>query len=194
MAKRTILGDLGLLALRVATGGIMAVHGYPKIFGGPDKPVPDQARQYFGEEFAMHHQHGGIAQTTAFLRSLGVDWAEGAAPAVAFAEFVGGICLILGLYTRFAALLVAADMEEAIRLVHAKVGLIGDGQGHRGYEWPLMILAAAVALLGEGPGRLSIDGLRRAGKKASRQARRARRQAGRQLQQAKEQVQKAVAG
>jgi len=175
MAKRTFLGDLGLLGLRIATGGILAAHGYPKLFGGPDKPVLEQAKRYLGEGFATLHRYGGLAQTANYLRSLNVTWAEGAAPVVALVEFVGGICLILGLYTRLAALMAIADMEEAIRLVHAPVGLMGNDQ-QRGYEWPLMILAASVALLGEGPGRLSVDSLRYLIRNARRQARKAQRQ------------------
>jgi putative oxidoreductase len=68
----------------------------------------------------------------------------------ALAEFLGGICLVVGLFTRYAALAIAIIMTIAITTAHYQ-RLVG------GYEFPLLLLAAAVALMLTGGGPLSFD-------------------------------------
>jgi len=41
---------LGLLVVRTISGGLLAVHGYAKLFGGEGKGVHPLARQYLGEK------------------------------------------------------------------------------------------------------------------------------------------------
>ncbi len=72
---------------------------------------------------------------------------------VVTAEVVGGALLVLGLLTPFAALAVSIDMTVAILKVHLRNGLTGQG----GYEFPLVLLSVAFALIFFGAGPLSLD-------------------------------------
>ena len=74
---------------------------------------------------------------------------------VVTAEVIGGALLILGLLTPCAAIAVAIDMTVAIAKVHFRNGLTGQG----GYEFPLVLLTVAVALIFFGAGPLSLDRL-----------------------------------
>ena len=61
--------------------------------------------------------------------------------------------LIVGFMTRFAALTQVIAMLVAVFLVHWSNGLTGDG----GYQWALLMGAAAFALMMDGAGRYSVD-------------------------------------
>ena len=71
-----------------------------------------------------------------------------------FVELLGGIALVIGLLTRWAAALNGFDMIVAILLVHLKNGFLKPG----GFEHPLTMLAACIALVMLGPGAASVDG------------------------------------
>jgi putative oxidoreductase len=77
------------------------------------------------------------------------------APIVAGVEFVGGIALVLGILTRWAAPLLAIDMTCAILIVHLKNGFFNP----KGFEFPLSLLAACLALAISGPGAAALDHL-----------------------------------
>jgi putative oxidoreductase len=77
------------------------------------------------------------------------------APIVALIEFFGGLALVLGIGTRVAAALIAADMIGAIVIVHGKNGFFLPA----GYEYALTLLAANVAQILTGPGALALDSL-----------------------------------
>lgn len=119
---------LALLAMRLALGAIMVGHGYSKVFGG------------------LHHH----AQ---FVASLGMPAWLGYLSA--FAEFLGGILIIVGFLTRPAAAAICADMVVAIWKVHWKNGLIGANRG--GYEFPLALAVIAFALIFYGAGPIAVD-------------------------------------
>ena len=126
------LQPLALLVLRLVLGAIMIAHGYPKVFGGL-------------------HRHVG------FVSSLGLPgWL---AYASAFAEFFGGILVIVGLVTRCASIAIVIDLLVAIWKVHWKHGLTGQG----GYEFPLALAAIAFALIFFGGGPIAIDSIRGGG-------------------------------
>lgn len=72
----------------------------------------------------------------------------------AFSEFFGGILVALGFLTRLAAFLIACVMVTAIAGVHWPGGFFA---GNRGFEYPMSLLAMAVALLIAGGGQLSVD-------------------------------------
>ncbi|MGW9269771.1 DoxX family membrane protein [Microbacterium sp. NPDC055599] len=123
--------SLGLLILRVVTGAIFAAHGAQKIF-----------------EYTIPGTIGSFA-------GMGVPFAEIAAPVVAFVELIGGILLMLGLFTRPVGVVLAIDMLVALVLVHLPAGLwVGEG----GYEFVAVLGAAALAFALTGAGRFSIDG------------------------------------
>jgi putative oxidoreductase len=126
------LQPLALLALRIILGVIMIGHGYPKVFGG-------------------------IAHHVQSVSNLGLPgWL--AYPSAA-AEFLGGILVIAGLFTRFAALAILINMSVAIGKVHWKNGLLGTG----GYQFALTLAAIAFALIFFGGGPIALDNVRRGG-------------------------------
>ena len=121
----------GPLVLRVVTGLIFAVHGFQKF-------------------------SGGIEGVGGFFGSLGIPAPLFFAYVVTFVELVGGIALILGFLTHWAAKLLAIDMAFAFFLVHASNGFyVNKG----GYEFVLILFAAAVTLMIMGSGSLALDNL-----------------------------------
>ena len=79
------------------------------------------------------------------------------------AHVVGGLLIIVGLWTRGAALANVPIMASAVFFIHFKQGFflrpLGPAVG--GYEYALTVLAATVALILLGSGAASIDGARR---------------------------------
>ena len=70
-------------------------------------------------------------------------------------ETFGGILLILGLFTRGAALLFVIEMAVAIVKVHSVHGIMALHE----YEFPLALAAGSLALATVGAGVASIDHL-----------------------------------
>ena len=122
--------------MRVALGGIILVHGLGKLLDvGPAAT-------------------GGVSGFAGFLASLSVPFPELMAWVVALVETVGALMIIGGLFTRYAAALVAIDMAAAMWLVHLPVGFApNDG----GLAYPLALSLIAVGLILSGPGRLALD-------------------------------------
>jgi len=128
--------EAGLLLLRVVLGGIMAVHGAQKLFG------------WFGGH--------GISGTAGWLEMMGLRPARAQAAMNGIAEFGGGALLALGLLTPLGAAAIAGVLIVAIATVHWKNGFFNSAGG---YEFNLLIIAAALALAFTGPGTISIDHL-----------------------------------
>jgi len=145
--------SLGLLVLRVSIGSLIAIHGYPKLFGGPGKKVSPEAERVLGQGFGQSLQQGGLQNVTGFLQSLQVPQPQAAAVAAASAEFFGGLALILGWNTRLASLALLVNMGTAIRKVHWNQGLLGQG----GAENPLLFFLSFLTLFIAGPGKISVD-------------------------------------
>ncbi|MCY3699141.1 MAG: DoxX family protein [Gemmatimonadetes bacterium] len=118
---------LGLAILRVVIGLIFVMHGVPKLAGG-------------------------IADTAAFLGSLGIPLRGIAAWGIALAETLGGACLIAGLFVTPFALLLTAHMLAGIFLVHLANGFYVVGPGQGGYEFNLLLIAALLTLVLAGSG------------------------------------------
>src|SRR5439155_19400174 len=76
------------------------------------------------------------------------------------AEFFGGLGLIVGLFSRIAAMGIAITMVVAMVTVHLKYGFFmnwfGDKQGH-GIEDHLLAIALAVIVVVHGAGAFSLD-------------------------------------
>ena len=128
---RTNRTDWGIALLRVAVGGIFVAHGAQKLF------------VY------------GIPGLAGLLGSLGIPFPTLSAVAVTAAEFLGGLALLAGFFTRWAALPIAFSMAVAAVTVHLKAGFFLPN----GAEYVLALFAAAVALSLTGSGAFSVDGL-----------------------------------
>ncbi len=126
--------DLGLLALRVSAGALLAGHGAQKLFGA------------FGGY--------GLEGTGGWLESLGLKPGKQWALAAGLGEFGGGVLTALGLATPVGLLGVAGSMGMAIVKAHWGKPIWANAGGA---ELPLMNLTAATAVALAGPGRYSLD-------------------------------------
>ena len=120
------LHDVTHMGMRATIGVIFIVHGFGK-FGNPG--------------------FGG------WISSMGIP-AEMQIP-IALAEFIPGIFLIFGIFTRISSSLLSIVMLGAIFLVKGASSLTGEG----GYELDLILLAACLVIIVSGPGRISISHL-----------------------------------
>lgn len=115
--------DCGMFLLRLVVGIVFMVYGWNKI--------------------------QGMEGTIGFFASLGL--APFFAYLVAWVEFLGGIALILGLYSRLVSYLLAIIVIVAILKVKWAMGFMG------GYESDLVLLAALLAIAWTGAGRYSLS-------------------------------------
>jgi putative oxidoreductase len=111
--------------MRLVLGASMAFHGYEKV-------IP----------------HGALNHYAHYVTTLHLPYWLGYVSA--FTELAGGILLIIGLLTRFAAALVAINMFVAFFTV-------GIHQGFGIYNYILALAAIATMLLFYGGGTLAID-------------------------------------
>ncbi|GGW98455.1 RpiR family transcriptional regulator [Streptomyces malachitofuscus] len=127
--------DLGLLLLRLGTGGVLAAHGTQKLFG------------WFGG--------GGIEGTGQFMEAIGYAPGRTSATMAGLAEAGGGTLLALGLATPAAGAAAAGAMAGA-SAVHAPNGFFNQ---EGGFEYAASLGLTAAGLAVTGPGRLSLDHL-----------------------------------
>jgi len=85
------------------------------------------------------------------FRGFEVPWPEVAVPAVGTLELVGGVLLVVGLFVRPVAFLLALNMVGAL----ATAGRVEGGSFHLVYGPALLVLM--LFLCWAGPGRWSID-------------------------------------
>jgi putative oxidoreductase len=128
--------DLGLVILRFVVGLTLAAHGAQKLLG------------WFGGY--------GLDGTGQFMETLGFHPGRRHAALAGLAEAGGGVLLALGLFTPLGAALIASVMLVAIFTVHLKNGFF---TASGGYEYNLVLAAAAVSIAFIGPGAFSIDAL-----------------------------------
>jgi putative oxidoreductase len=115
---------LSWLLVRLTVGVMILPHGIPKL-------------------------QAGVAATAATaLTRRGIAPAEPLAVVLIVLETVGGICVALGLFTRFFAAAIAIEMAVIAWHYLPKFGWTGPG-----YEYPLMwgLIMVAIALRGGGP-------------------------------------------
>ena len=96
----------------------------------------------------------GLAGTAQWLSSMGMEPGLLMAILAGSAEFFGGLALVVGLFTRPAALVAAFTMLVAIFSVHISNGLFVDNGG---YEYALILMVATLALAIQGGGAFSMD-------------------------------------
>ncbi|MET8567039.1 DoxX family protein [Streptomyces sp. NPDC004783] len=125
--------DIGLLLLRLGTGGVLAAHGAQKLLG------------WFGG--------GGIAGTGQAMEAMGYTPGRASATAAGLSEAGGGVLLALGLATPAAGAAAAGAMAGAAA-VHAPSGFFAQ---EGGYEYAASLGLTAAGLAVTGPGRLSLD-------------------------------------
>jgi putative oxidoreductase len=122
--------DFGRLLLRFGLGGLILFHGVAKLMGGID-PITQAVTAT------------GLPAFVAY----GVYIGEVGAPAL----------VIVGWYSRIAALLIAINMVFAIYLVHrADLFKLAQSGGYA-LELQALYLIVAIAIALMGPGRYSID-------------------------------------
>ena len=131
--------DFSALFMRLALGVVMFAHGAQKVLG------------LFGG-------YGASATIQAFTKMGLPPWVT---VLVMAAEFGGSILLILGFLTRIAAFGIGCVMAGALIMVHAKVGFFMNWAGSQkgeGFEYHILALGLAIALIFTGGGALSVDG------------------------------------
>jgi putative oxidoreductase len=138
------LAGLGVAVLRVTLGVIFVMHGYLGLAVlGPESIAGYTTRMGYPAELG---------------RILG--WY------LIVAHSVGGLLLILGLFTRWAALAQVPIMASALFLHHIRQGFFLTGvvvdasKGAAiaaGYEYVLLVLAGTVALVLAGGGALAVE-------------------------------------
>lgn len=113
-------------------------------------------RVVVGLTFFMHglqKVQGGIDGVAAFFGTIGIPMAGFFAFVVTYLELLGGLALILGLFTHWVAKLLAINMLVALFTVHLGNGFfVGNG----GIELVLVLLGALVALMISGPGKCAL--------------------------------------
>lgn len=118
--------NAAMLVLRLGVGILMMVHGYDKLV-------------HFSEYQGKFMNFMGIGTTM----SLAL---------VVFAEFFCSLFLVLGLFTRLAAIPLIVTMCVALFKAH-NADFTGDG------EVASLYLTAYLLLLFVGPGKVSVDGM-----------------------------------
>jgi putative oxidoreductase len=126
-----ISASTAILFLRLILGVIFLAHGSQKLLG------------WFGGY--------GVAGTLGFFAKMGIPTPLGYA--AIFAEFFGGLMLLLGLFSRLGAFAIGVNMAVAILKVHLAKGFFNP----TGFEFPLMLLVSAVTVFLYGPGLYSVD-------------------------------------
>lgn len=129
-----MMGDIGLLVLRLAAGGLLAGHGSQKLFGWFSGP--------------------GLKGTAGWLESLGLKPGTPWATAASASEFGGGVLTTLGFLHPLGPLGTMGAMIMATVKAHwGKPIWASKG----GAELPVINMATALALTLTGPGRFSLD-------------------------------------
>ncbi len=118
----------GITILRVVVGIVFLMHGGQKLFVS------------------------GFHATSGFLGHLAIPYPFVMGVILTLTEFLGGIALIVGMFTRWAAVALAIDMTVALLKVHLHSFFLPSGM-----EYVLTLLAANLCLALAGSGMLAVD-------------------------------------
>ncbi len=137
MGRRTdTAADVGLLALRLTVGGLMAGHGAQKLFGSFGGP--------------------GLKGTAGWLESMGMKPGDRWALMAGGSEFGSGLLMATGFLNPIGPISLFGPMLMAWDKAHRGKPVWGQAGGP---EPVLIYLAAATALAFTGPGSYSLDEL-----------------------------------
>ena len=131
--------DYGVVVLRVALAAVIFPHGAQKVFGWFGGPGFSNTLEIFSATWGIHP-----VMTTLVL----------------LAETAGAVALALGLVGRFMAFGIAAAMAGAIYYVTGANGFFMNWFGNQageGYEFHVLTIAMALAVVVRGSGALSLD-------------------------------------
>ena len=131
--------DASSLILRVMLGVVMFPHGAQKLLGWFGGFGFSGTMGFFTEKM-------GIPAVIAFLVIIG--------------ESLGSLALIAGFLTRLSAASIAIIMFGAITLAHLSNGFFMNWLGNQageGFEYHLLVIAIAAALIIKGGGKWSAD-------------------------------------
>jgi putative oxidoreductase len=128
---------IGLFILRLSLGLIFVLHGWMNIVGGQES--------FLREMLAMV---GWSAPDSLVWLITGL-------------ELLGGLALMLGLFAREAALLLAVEMVVAVVLFHLRQGFfivaVPNAPLAYGFEYHLALVGGLVCLVLGGPGRFALQ-------------------------------------
>jgi putative oxidoreductase len=119
----------GMLPLRIVVGLVFLMHGGQKLF-------------VFG-----------IGGTADIMGKLGLPLPSICAAIVIAVELLGGLAILLGIFTRLAGALLAFEMLIAIIVARLAGGFFAP----YGYEFELTLLGASLTFAFNGPGRMSLE-------------------------------------
>lgn len=122
--------EIAFALVRVCMGYIMFMHGWAKVTGP------------------------GLTGIAGFMAKIGLVPGTAFAVTAMFLEVVGGVCLIVGLFTRFFAAALAIEMAVAFKVVHFSHGF---SAGKGGFEYVLLLGIVCFAIAMHGGGPYSVD-------------------------------------
>ncbi len=128
----TTLRHWGITVLRVVMGIIFLMHGVQKLV------------------------IGGVSSVAEFLFQLGMPLPLLIAVAATLLELLGGAALVLGLFTRWVCIALAAGMLIDVLVIHHPYEFFLESDA---YEYALLRLSASVALVLAGPGGAALDNI-----------------------------------
>src|SRR5919202_2154505 len=132
--KESGMSNLAVLVLRLVLGPLLAGHGAQKLFG------------WFGGP--------GLQGTSEWMESIHLQPGRVWALLAGLSEFGGGVLMVLGLLNPIGPLGAIGSMAMATVKVHGiKPIWVTEG----GAELPVTNMAAATALILNGPGKYSLD-------------------------------------
>jgi putative oxidoreductase len=131
--------DIAIMVVRLGLGIVFFPHGMQKLFGWFGGPG-------FSGTMGMFTNNMHIPALFAFLAIM--------------AEGLGSLGLITGFLTRIAAFGVGVNMVVAVYMLHWQNGFFMNWFGNQkgeGFEYHLLVIAMAIALIIKGGGAVSVD-------------------------------------